>query len=53
MLEEYDFRNDSLNPDLEIDLKPITVIRPVSTWFLWFTSNTNVWGHAGTTGYVV
>ncbi|KAI8350705.1 DNA helicase [Mortierella sp. GBAus27b] len=28
MLEEYDFRNDSLNPDLEIDLKPITVIRP-------------------------
>lgn len=31
MLEEYDFRNDSLNPDLEIDLKPITVIRPVSS----------------------
>jgi len=29
MLEEYDFRNDTLNPDLEIDLKPITVIRPV------------------------
>ncbi|KAG0231864.1 DNA repair helicase RAD25 [Actinomortierella wolfii] len=28
MLEEYDFRNDTLNPDLEIDLKPITVIRP-------------------------
>ncbi|KAF9581005.1 DNA repair helicase RAD25 [Lunasporangiospora selenospora] len=28
MLEEYDFRNDSVNPDLEIDLKPITVIRP-------------------------
>ena len=28
MLEEYDFRNDRLNPDLEIDLKPITHIRP-------------------------
>ncbi|KAF9214409.1 DNA repair helicase RAD25 [Podila verticillata] len=28
MLEEYDFRNDTLNPDLDIDLKPITVIRP-------------------------
>ena len=28
MLEEYDFRNDMLNPDLEIDLKPITHIRP-------------------------
>ncbi|CDZ98139.1 dna repair helicase rad25 [Phaffia rhodozyma] len=28
VLEEYDFRNDQINPDLEIDLKPITVIRP-------------------------
>ncbi|KAK0548337.1 DNA repair helicase RAD25 [Tilletia horrida] len=28
MLEEYDFRNDQLNPDLEIDLKPTTHIRP-------------------------
>ena len=28
MLEEYDFRNDTVNPILEIDLKPITVIRP-------------------------
>ncbi|CCF48919.1 hypothetical protein NDA11_006702 [Ustilago hordei] len=28
MLEEYDFRNDHLNADLEIDLKPITHIRP-------------------------
>ena len=28
MLEEYDFRNDRLNPDLDIDLKPITHIRP-------------------------
>lgn len=30
MLEEYDFRNDTRNPNLEMDLKPITVIRPVS-----------------------
>ncbi|KAL1920170.1 uncharacterized protein VTP21DRAFT_1316 [Calcarisporiella thermophila] len=28
MLEEYDFRNDSVNPNLEIDLKPHTTIRP-------------------------
>lgn len=28
VLEEYDFRNDQINADLEIDLKPITVIRP-------------------------
>lgn len=28
MLEEYDFRNDMLNPDLNIDLRPITHIRP-------------------------
>ncbi|OLL26380.1 DNA repair helicase RAD25 [Neolecta irregularis DAH-3] len=28
MLEEYDFRNDERNPDLEIDLKPATQIRP-------------------------
>ncbi|CAB4386763.1 DNA repair helicase rad25 [Rhizophagus irregularis] len=28
MLEEYDFRNDSTLPPLDIDLKPITVIRP-------------------------
>ncbi|GMM44355.1 TFIIH/NER complex ATPase/helicase subunit [Pichia kluyveri] len=28
MLEEYDFRNDKRNPDLEIDLKPSTQIRP-------------------------
>ncbi|EPQ53248.1 DNA repair helicase rad25 [Gloeophyllum trabeum ATCC 11539] len=27
-LEEYDFRNDTANPDLDIDLKPATVIRP-------------------------
>lgn len=33
MLEEYDFRNDTLNPDLEIDLKPITVIRPVCFFY--------------------
>ena len=28
VLEEYDFRNDTRNPDLEIDLKPSTQIRP-------------------------
>jgi DNA excision repair protein ERCC-3 len=28
MLEEYDFRNDHVNADLEIDLKPTTTIRP-------------------------
>lgn len=28
MLEEYDFRNDTANPTLEIDLKPATQIRP-------------------------
>ncbi|BFZ54541.1 DNA repair helicase RAD25 [Savitreella phatthalungensis] len=27
-LEEYDFRRDKANPDLEIDLKPSTQIRP-------------------------
>lgn len=28
MLEEYDFRNDTVNANLDIDLKPATVIRP-------------------------
>lgn len=28
ILEEYDFRNDSVNPNLEIDLRPNTQIRP-------------------------
>ena len=28
MLEEYDFRNDLINADLDIDLRPATVIRP-------------------------
>lgn len=27
-LEVYDFRNDNINPDLEIDLRPTTQIRP-------------------------
>lgn len=27
MLEEYDFRNDNINPNLPIDLKPTTKIR--------------------------
>ncbi|KAI3613650.1 dna helicase [Moniliophthora roreri] len=28
MLEEYDFRNDTINANLDIDLKPATTIRP-------------------------
>jgi len=28
VLEEYDFRNDNLNPNLDMDLKPSTLIRP-------------------------
>ncbi|KAL0954646.1 hypothetical protein HGRIS_003598 [Hohenbuehelia grisea] len=28
MLEEYDFRNDTINANLDIDLKPATIIRP-------------------------
>ena len=28
MLEEYDFRNDTVNPDLDIELKPHVQPRP-------------------------
>ncbi len=28
MLEEYDFRNDTVNPDLQIELKPTVKLRP-------------------------
>ena len=28
LLAEYDFRNDTLNPDINIDLKPLAVLRP-------------------------
>uniref|UniRef100_UPI00358F3B35 general transcription and DNA repair factor IIH helicase/translocase subunit XPB isoform X1 n=1 Tax=Myxine glutinosa TaxID=7769 RepID=UPI00358F3B35 len=28
LLAEYDFRNDTVNPDLDIDLKPTAVLRP-------------------------
>lgn len=28
LLAEYDFKNDAVNPDLNIDLKPTTVLRP-------------------------
>eukprot|EP00958_Prasinococcus_capsulatus_P016923 scaffold1899_cov372-Prasinococcus_capsulatus_cf.AAC.7 len=28
MMEEYDFRNDTTNPDLNIDLKPMAKLRP-------------------------
>ena len=32
MLEEYDFKNDRLNPHLPIDLKPTVVHRPFQVW---------------------
>ncbi|KAL5006778.1 hypothetical protein ScPMuIL_015584 [Solemya velum] len=28
LLAEYDFRNDTINPDINIDLKPSTILRP-------------------------
>ena len=28
LLAEYDFRNDTVNPDINIDLKPLAVLRP-------------------------
>lgn len=28
LLAEYDFRNDTINPDINIDLKPSAVLRP-------------------------
>ncbi|CAG5118352.1 unnamed protein product, partial [Candidula unifasciata] len=28
LLAEYDFRNDTVNPDVNIDLKPSTILRP-------------------------
>ncbi|XP_070565802.1 general transcription and DNA repair factor IIH helicase/translocase subunit XPB-like [Ptychodera flava] len=28
LLAEYDFRNDNVNPDISIDLKPMAVLRP-------------------------
>lgn len=28
MLEEYDFKNDTINPDLNIELKPHVKLRP-------------------------
>lgn len=28
LLAEYDFRNDTVNPDLKMDLKPTTILRP-------------------------
>ncbi|XP_013418699.1 general transcription and DNA repair factor IIH helicase subunit XPB-like [Lingula anatina] len=28
LLAEYDFRNDTVNPDLNIDIKPSTILRP-------------------------
>ena len=28
LLAEYDFRNDTHNPDINIDLKPMATLRP-------------------------
>merc|ERR1719213_187901 len=28
LLAEYDFRNDTINPDINIDLKPMATLRP-------------------------
>ncbi|GBG62934.1 hypothetical protein CBR_g34305 [Chara braunii] len=28
MLEEYDFKNDTINPDLDMEIKPMTTVRP-------------------------
>ena len=28
MMEEYDFKNDTINPNLIMDLKPMAVLRP-------------------------
>ena len=33
LLAEYDFRNDTVNPDLKIDLKPTTILRPYQVRF--------------------
>ena len=44
MLEEYDFRNDTINANLDIDLKPSTTIRPYQE-----TSLSKMFGN----GYVI
>ena len=28
LLAEYDFRHDAVNPDINIDLKPMAILRP-------------------------
>ena len=48
MLEEYDFRNDTINANLEIDLKPSTVIRPYQE-----TSLSKMFGNGCVSAYVV
>jgi DNA excision repair protein ERCC-3 len=45
VLEEYDFRADTINSNLEIDLKPMTVIRPYQE-----TSLSKMFGN-GSVGY--
>ena len=36
LLAEYDFRNDTVNADINIDLKPTAMLRPyqASDWYL-------------------
>lgn len=65
MLEEYDFRNDTVNANLDIDLKPATVIRPYQETSLskmfgngyshsfMFILRTNAWGSRARSGIIV
>ena len=32
LLAEYDFRHDTINPDINIDLKPMAILRPYQVW---------------------
>jgi DNA excision repair protein ERCC-3 len=47
MLEEYDFRHDTINATLDINLKPATVIRPYQE-----TSLSKMFGN-GLVGYIL
>jgi DNA excision repair protein ERCC-3 len=33
LLAEYDFRHDIVNPDINIDLKPMAILRPYQVIF--------------------
>ena len=45
LLAEYDFRHDTINPDINIDLKPNAVLRPYqekvtdNVFLSWFFEN--------------